>query len=207
MSTGRPKRKISVDKFFQSLIFNNYFHRIKSHPKLECLRSVTLHVFNITSEKSLQNNRFSAMVKKLELFCLNNEKEIEHYFNTLYNGPNLDFPKNFKLDFKYLDIFNFDNVFNNNLRNNIFEKFSKINSVCISSEISEYQRVNDPLVVINFKCTFKNFPATYKLNFKNSSIDKNCILIFTVVQEGPMLHQKGVTKSTFINKDHTLRNR
>ena len=42
------------------------------------------------------------------------------------------------------------------------------------------------------------------INFKNSGYDKNRTLIFTVEQDGPILHQIGVNKSAFINKDVRL---
>ena len=68
------------------------------------------------------------MSKIMKMFFFNNEKE--NYFSTHFKGPKLNFSKAFNLDFKYFDIFNIDNAFNSNLRNNVYEQFSKINSVC-----------------------------------------------------------------------------
>ena len=141
------------------------------------------------------------MIDKIKLFYHRNEKEIDHYFSTNFKGPNLNFAKIFQLDFNYVDIFNIDKTFNYNLRNNIYKKFSTINSLCILSETSKYIRSQGPYVIIQFKCTFPNCPATYSLTLKNSVYNKNSTLMFTVEQEGPVLHQKGVNKAPFVSKD------
>ena len=52
-------------------------------------------------------NDFSHAFTDKTIF-LNNEKEIESYFNTHFKGPN--FSKTFNLDFKYFDIFKTDNA-------------------------------------------------------------------------------------------------
>ena len=45
------KRAISVEALCESLIACNYYHEIQSTPKNQCLKLVTLNLFNIASEK------------------------------------------------------------------------------------------------------------------------------------------------------------
>ena len=197
------QKKFNVEEFCESLIATNYFHRIKATPQREVLRSVGEHVLNITN-KNLRKCQYRALINKMKMFYYNNEKEIDHYFSTKFKGPNLNFAKIFQLDFNYFDIFNIDNAFNYILKDNIYEKFSTINYLCILSETSKYVRAHGQYVIIQFKCTFLNCPATYTLTLKNSVYDKNSTLIFTVEQEGQVLHQKEVNKAAFINKDVRL---
>ena len=51
---------------------------------------------------------------RVRLFFVGYEKEINEYFTTYFNGPNKNFPKTFKIEFAYFDIFNTGNTFNSN---------------------------------------------------------------------------------------------
>ena len=46
-----PKKTISVEAMCESLIACNYYHEVQSTTKKECLKLVTLNLFNIASEK------------------------------------------------------------------------------------------------------------------------------------------------------------
>ena len=174
-----PKKTITVEAMCESLIACNYYHEIQSTSNNECLKLVTLNLFNIASEKKIMKKRLLALMARVRLFLVGYEKEINEYFTTYFNGPNKNFPKTFKIEFAYLDIFNTGNTFNNNLRNNVYDEFQKINSLCILSELSKHINNNKyPLVVIQFKCCFKNCPATYKFKLETSAIDKNKRLTF-----------------------------
>ena len=74
------------------------------------------------------------------------------------------------LNFNCLDIFNNENNFNNNLRNDVFEKFTTINSICILAQKYKNIKVNKPFVVLNFQCSFPNCPANYNFTLDNDTL-------------------------------------
>ena len=87
------------------------------------------------------------------------------------------------------------------LGNNVYEKFTTINSICILKNIYKEIKVNKPLIVLKIKCPFPNCSATYIFTQDNDVLINKCLLNFKVENLGPILHLKGVDMSNFISKD------
>ena len=203
MPKSRKSRlTVSIESFCEALIETNYYQKIDTTPKIELLRLVALKVYKASDSVAKTNkNRVNVLSRRCELFLLNNQKEIDTYFSTHFNGSDSNFPTKFSLNFEFSDILNNNNTFNHNLRNNVFQKFTTINSSCILTCKYRNIKVNKPFVVLKFSCNFPNCPATYHFTLNNDFINNECDLNFTIKQNGPILHQKGVDKARFINKD------
>ena len=199
------KKTLSVSEFCDSLIATNYYHNIRKTSKIECLRLVAKNIFDF---KCIQGSKYkyklNALANRCSLFFKDNEIEIEHFLSTLYNGPNLNIPAKFNLQYEYSEIFDVKKkslIFNLNLRNNVYEKFRNINSLCILTDKRKKIKKTKPFLVLQFTCSFPNCPATYDFTLNNGDLIYYCNLNFSVEQSGRILHFKGVSKSNFINKD------
>ena len=100
------KKTLSVSEFCDSLIATNYYHNIRKTSKIECLRLVAKNIFDF---KCIQGSKYkyklNALANRCSLFFKDNEIEIEHFLSTLYNGPNLNIPAKFNLQYEYSEIF------------------------------------------------------------------------------------------------------
>ena len=193
-------KKFSVDEFCNSLISTHYYKQIKTTPMHECLRLVAFNYFNISIRQSKDKKIVKSFIGKCRKYLSRHASEIDQFFTNYYNGPKLDFPKKFKLNFTYFEIFQKENVFNFNLRNNLYDKFQNINHICILTDHYKNIKVNKPYVVIKFNCCFPDCPASYNFLLENDILIDKSELVFNVEQQGPILHRKGVTKANFISK-------
>lgn len=88
-------KRFCVGEFCNGIIASNYYHKIKTTPKPECIRLVALKYFNVNNSLIDQKNRITKLSEKCRLYFKNHQKEIDYYFETYYNGPKLNFPKQF----------------------------------------------------------------------------------------------------------------
>ena len=98
-------------------------------------------------------------------YLLTHKNEIDFFFATYFNGPKLNIPNKFNLKFTYLEIVQKEKTFNYNLRNNIYEKFQNINYMCILTDNYKNIKVNKPFIVIKFKFSFPDCPASIVVFF------------------------------------------
>ena len=121
------RNQFSVAEFCDSIINTNFYQKIKTTPKQECFRILALDYFNSVTKNKCQ---LRAITNRCRHLFRIKAIDIENFFETHFNGPKLDFPKKFNLQFTYYEVFEEKNKFNFNLRNNIFDKFQKINHIC-----------------------------------------------------------------------------
>ena len=193
------RKKFNVSEFCDSLIATNYYQMIKTTPLSECLRSVAFNYFNFHPSKS--KKYIHSMTNLCRYYLSTHNNEIDVYFATYFNGPKLNIPNKFNLKFTYLEILQNEKTFNYNLRNNIYDHFQNINYMCILTDNYKNIKVNKPFIVIKFKCSFPDCPASYNFFLKNDDLSDKSELIFSVEQSGPILHRKGVEKANFISKN------
>ena len=199
--SSKNRLTVSIESFCEALIETNYYQQIQTTPKYDLLRLVALKVYKAPPSVAKHKTRVKVLTRRCELFFLNNQKEIDTYFSTHFKGSDSNFPTKFSLNFEFSDILNNKNTFNHNLKNNVFQKFTTINSSCILTCKYRNIKVNKPFVVLKFSCCFPSCPATYHFTLDNDFINDECNLNFTIKQNGPILHRKGVDKARFINKD------
>ena len=83
-------------------------------------------------------------------------------------------------------------IFDKSLTENVNKTFSKINRLC--DLVCKYTKETYPLAIINFKCSFKDCPATYKFTLVYSILSSVTDVVFTVDQTGQILHNKVIQK-------------
>ena len=167
MPKSRKSRlTVSIESFCEALIETNYYQKIDTTPKIQLLRLVALKVYKASDSVAKTKNRVNVLSKRCELFLLNKQKEIDTYFSTHFNGSDSNFPTKFSLNFEFSDILNNNNTFNNNFKNNVFQKFTTINSSCILTCKYRNIKVNKPFVVLNSLVTFQVVQQLTILHYK-----------------------------------------
>ena len=200
-TASKYKMKVELERFCEILLEIDFYQQLGKTSEAELLRLVAVKLFNVSDSVARHKTRVKELGKRCKMFSIHHEKEIKKYFATHFKGPECNFPKKFNLNFNYSDILTSENKFNFNLRNNVFDKFITINSLCILTDKNKYTRIKKPFVILKFKCAFKKCPATYTFTLNNDYINNKSTLNFTVVQTCPILHRKGVDCPRFITKN------